>query len=227
MLINCDIGERGVAHSVDDLLMSYVDIVNIACGGHAGDKKSVEYYMALALKHNVKATAHLSYPDKENFGRVVLDINSDKLLDSLDEQYSLLESVKAVKLHGALYNKANVDAKLSKVIVEWFVKKGIKEVLTQQNSQLDIACKRVGIEVIEEAFLDRRYIYENDTLKLAPRSMEGAVIHNPKDAKEQLDNLKNGYVSIDTKQYKLHAKTLCIHSDSPSAIEILNAIKNV
>lgn len=35
--INCDMGERGQAHPVDDQLMAMIDIANIACGGHAGD----------------------------------------------------------------------------------------------------------------------------------------------------------------------------------------------
>ena len=64
MLINCDIGERGIGHNIDDTLMSMIDIANIACGGHAGDVKSVEYYRKLAKQNGVKVTAHLSYPIK-------------------------------------------------------------------------------------------------------------------------------------------------------------------
>lgn len=47
LLINCDLGERGVAHPIDDRLVDYIDIANIACGGHAGDKASVDYYVNL------------------------------------------------------------------------------------------------------------------------------------------------------------------------------------
>ncbi len=35
--INCDIGERGPDHPVDIELMSYIQIINLACGSHAGD----------------------------------------------------------------------------------------------------------------------------------------------------------------------------------------------
>jgi UPF0271 protein len=226
MLINCDIGERGVAHETDDKLMCYVDIANIACGGHAGDKESVEYYKRLAKKHDVKTTAHLGYPDKENFGRVVLDIPNKELLKSLDAQYNLADDIKAVKLHGALYNQTNIDVELSKTVVEWLLQNDIQEVLTQFDSALDLECKEQGIEVIHEAFLDRRYVYEGDVLKLSPRKLKDAVIHDHLDAKEQFENLKNGYVVVDGKKIKLTAKTLCIHSDSPAALKILKAIKD-
>ena len=227
MLLNCDIGERGSAHKVDDALIPYIDIANIACGGHAGDKESVEYYLELAKKYKVKTTAHLSYPDKKNFGRVVLDLSKKELLNSLDQQYALADQIKCVKLHGALYNQANIDHELSKIITQWFTSNDIQEVLTQENSELDKVCQQKGINVIYEAFLDRRYIYENEILKLAPRTQKGAVIHDIKIAKEQYQQIKNGYVLIDKTQRKLYADTLCVHSDSPSALEILKAIKNV
>ncbi|MDX1294772.1 MAG: LamB/YcsF family protein, partial [Sulfurimonadaceae bacterium] len=105
MLINCDIGERGVAHATDDALMEHIDIANVACGGHAGSHESVAYYLGLAEKFSVDVSAHLSYPDPENFGRKVMQIETPELLRSLDEQYALLSHVKCVKLHGALYNK--------------------------------------------------------------------------------------------------------------------------
>lgn len=45
LLINCDLGEREVAHPVDDKLVDYIDIANIACGRHSGDKASVDDYV--------------------------------------------------------------------------------------------------------------------------------------------------------------------------------------
>ncbi|MDE4992545.1 LamB/YcsF family protein, partial [Francisella tularensis] len=75
LLINCDLGERGVAHPIDDRRVDYIDIANIACGGHAGDKASVDYYLNLCKGKNVKITAHISYPYKQNFGRQVIDID--------------------------------------------------------------------------------------------------------------------------------------------------------
>ena len=75
MKVNCDIGERGADHPVDRQLMELIDIANIACGGHAGDETSIHAFCQLAEQHGVTVTAHLSYPDRENFGRRSLDIS--------------------------------------------------------------------------------------------------------------------------------------------------------
>ncbi|MEA1919978.1 MAG: LamB/YcsF family protein [Campylobacterota bacterium] len=227
MLINCDIGERGVAHEIDDALMADIDIANIACSGHAGDAESIAYYLDLAQQFQVKATAHLSYKDRANFGRKVMPISTKQLLHDLDAQYALISSLKSVKLHGALYNHANITQALAITLASWLRKSGITEVLTQHNSSFDIACQDQGIHVFHEAFLDRRYIFQDNQLKLAPRSQDNAVIHDVNLAKQQYDDFKKGYVNIDNKSYPLKADTLCIHSDSPSALSILKAIKGV
>ncbi len=227
MLINCDIGERGVANKTDDALMEHIDIANIASSGHAGDAESIAYYLDLAAKYNVKTTAHLSYRDRENFGRKVLTISNRELLNDLESQYDLISSLKAVKLHGALYNQANIDERLASTLAVWFKTNGINKVLTQQNSDLDKACKNEGIKVIYEAFLDRRYIFENSQLKLAPRTEKDAVIHDPRLAQRQYIDFQKGYVTVDNIVHSLKADTLCIHSDSPSALDILKAIKGV
>ena len=227
MLINCDIGERGVAHETDDELMSYIDIANIACGAHAGCHESVAYYLGLAEKLSVTVSAHLSYPDRENFGRKVMEISDKALLNSLDEQYALLSHVERVKLHGALYNLANVDETLARLIADWFKKSGVREVLTQHGSRLDAACEALGIHVIHEAFLDRRYVLEEDVLKLASRERADALITDPEDALRQYACLTRGHVEADGQNVSLRAKTLCVHSDSHSALEILKKLRDV
>ncbi len=221
MLINCDIGERGVAHVIDDKLMSMIDIANIACGGHAGNEESVMYYVSLAKKNHVKITAHLSYPDVANFGRKVLDISERELLKSLDEQYALIANVEAVKFHGALYNEANINKDLAILLLQWLENNQIKEILTPSNSLLNIL--NSNIKVIHEAFLDRSYIIKDDKLQLSPRSLPNAVITDPDLALKQFKDIKNGQLL----NQKLKADTLCLHSDNIKAIEILEAIKSV
>jgi len=227
MLINCDIGERGVAHPTDDALMEHIDIANVACGGHAGDHESVAYYLALAEKLGVGVSAHLSYPDREHFGRKVLEIPNTALLHSLDAQYALLGHVKRVKLHGALYNRANVDPLLARDIALWFRENGVAEVLTQHDAQLDRACRELGITVIEEAFLDRTYVVEEGQLRLASREHPHALIHDPETALRQYHCLKRGFVEAEGEALTLVAKTLCIHSDSPASLAIARKVRGV
>ena len=168
MKINCDIGERGIDNLTDLALMKLIDIANIACGGHAGDQQSVDFFRDLAQRNNVLITAHLSYPDKKNFGRLSMAISKEHLLSSLDAQYSLLRDVKAVKFHGALYNDLNNNAQLANWIFEWLQINKIQLLLCPQNSILASLCQG-QIKVMPELFAERAYIYENNQFALMPR----------------------------------------------------------
>lgn len=221
MLINCDIGERGIAHEIDDQLMRMIDIANIACGGHAGDSDSVAYYTSLAQQNGVKITAHLSYPDKANFGRKVLDISEKELLKSLDAQYAIMSDIKTIKFHGALYNEANANKKLAKLLLKWLETNEILEILTPSNSHLNILSSNINI--LHEAFLDRTYILKDGVLQLSPRTLPDAVITDPQRALQQFHEIKNGQLLDQV----LTADTLCLHSDNTNALKILEAIKRV
>jgi len=225
MLINCDIGERGVAHKIDDQLMKYIDIANIACGGHAGDQQSVAYYYSLAKKYGVKSGVHLSFPDQNNFGRVKMDIDDQSLLKSLDQQYELLSEVKTLKFHGALYNEANINRTLAQLLMNWAKCAGIKAVLTPQNSEISRCSDH--IEVIHEVFLDRSYICVDNVLSLQNRKEPNAMIQNTADAVKQYQNFDHHFVEIDGKKHQIKADTGCIHSDSDNALELVKAIKGV
>ncbi len=119
MKINCDIGERGINNLIDQELMTLIDIANLACGGHAGDSESVQFFRDLAKKNDVQVSAHLSYPDRANFGRLSMTLDRDELIYALDQQYSLVKDVKWVKFHGALYNDLNANKSLAKLVYTW------------------------------------------------------------------------------------------------------------
>jgi len=135
-LINCDIGERGPDHPVDRRLMEVVHLASLACGGHAGDAGSVKVFRALAEKNGVRLAAHLSYPDRPNFGRKAMTISGPALLASLEEQLGLLPGVRRVKFHGALYNEASRDAVLAKTLARWLKRAGIREILAPAGAEI-------------------------------------------------------------------------------------------
>ncbi len=229
--INCDIGERGHDHPVDTALMDRIQIANIACGGHAGDEKSVAAFRKLAAERGVEVSAHLSYPDRENFGRTSMDISPGDLLASLDEQYSLMDDVKMVKFHGALYNDCAADASLAALLAGWLQKKGITEVMTPFDSELASAGSALGMKIVPEAFAERRYAFKAGKLALVSRTKEYASIHN---LKEAVAHSKSIYENQSVLAYEddelmsdpvpLKAETICIHSDSEIALELAEAL---
>jgi len=236
MKINCDIGERGYDHPVDRALMERIDIANIACGGHAGDETSVKAFRELARRYGVEISAHLSYPDRENFGRTTIVMKEEDLLVSLDQQYALMSDVKMVKFHGALYNDCARDPGLAALLAGWLKKQGITGIITQFDSELALACGSMGITVVAEAFAERRYALDprTGTVGLVSRTKDYASIHNLEDAVAHSTEIyKNQKVSACLETEKglvyedvpLRAETICIHSDSEIALDLAGALK--
>ncbi len=239
MIINCDIGERGPDHPVDIALMDHIQMANIACGGHAGDADSVKAFRSRAEKTEVKIAAHLSYPDRDSFGRTSMDIPINKLKASLTEQLSLLQDIRCVKFHGALYNDSVVNSKLAESLTEWLCENSMQQIVTANGSELAISCKKAGIECIHEAFAERRYDYNPDTkgLTLVSRKKEYASISDCQEALEHSELIiKSGRVlafvektngTLEKKQIPIRAETLCIHSDSTIALELAQGLQKL
>lgn len=248
MLVNCDIGERGANHPIDNQLMQNIQMANIACGGHAGDSESIKWYMGMARKYGVAVSAHLSYPDKENFGRVSMQIGIEELAKTLDIQMNLLNShriikVNAVKFHGALYNDSVKDSALASVLVCWLKEKGIRNVITDATGCLAKECEQAGIDVIAEFFAERNYVVDDEgNARLAPRTLPFASIHDLDAAvahtlafnstehtieayKEEDGVYKPVAHKFDVSEDSIN--TVCIHSDSPIALDLAKMLKEV
>ncbi|MEM1002270.1 MAG: 5-oxoprolinase subunit PxpA [Bacteroidota bacterium] len=219
--LNMDVGE-GANNEVE--LFPFISSCNIACGGHAGNHQTIECVIKLAQEHKVNIGAHPSFPDKRNFGRVVMDISNEDLKTSIIKQLELFKAIASdccavihhVKAHGALYNLAAQDLNTAKTFLL-----AVKEVLVCPiyapfNSMMADEAQRIGIGVIYEAFADRRY---NDDLSLVSRSKPNALIQNPEEMLEQVKGLiKYSKVKTINGIFKdLRADTICIHSDTEGA----------
>ena len=234
--INCDIGERGPRHPVDLALMNDIQIANIACGGHAGDPESVAVFMDLAKKNNIQVAAHLSYPDRENFGRLTMEISQTQLLSSLDTQYSLMPADKMVKFHGALYNDSCTDPALAQALTSWLQANEITRIITPAGSKLAQHCRDANIQVVAEAFAERRYTRPPgaDTPQLVSRTKDYACIHDCEQAVEQtLNIIRNNRIDLvmenedNTVSYEsapMEADTVCVHSDSVISLELVRRL---
>src|SRR5687768_16713683 len=121
--INCDMGE-GIGN--DEFIMPFISSANIACGYHAGDAVTIKHTIELCIRHNVFIGAHPSFYDKENFGRVEMNLLGDDLYDLITQQLALFkkiadslgQKISHVKPHGALYNMSAKDALMANVIAK-------------------------------------------------------------------------------------------------------------
>lgn len=226
MILNCDIGERGMDHPVDRELMSWIGLANIACGGHAGDADSVRAFCQLAEDHGVEVSAHLSYPDRKHFGRMSMSLSSRDLADALEEQWQRMPDAGTVKFHGALYNDAWRDVELAGWLAGWLLGHGVNRVVCPPDSELALACGDAGVEVLAEAFVERRYVRTAQGVQLVPRSDPLASISEIAPALDQARDLiqRGGVRDLDGTFQSLQVETLCIHSDAPLALELAQGV---
>lgn len=224
--INADVGE-GLGNETN--LMPYLSSCNIACGGHAGDFVTMRKVARLAQKHKVKIGAHPSFPDRENFGREVLDISALDLFDSIMCQVIDLHNIvkqKGIKLnhikpHGALYNLAAKDESTAEVILN--VIEAFPEPLklyAPYTSVISKLAKSRQIEVVFEGFADRNY---NEDLSLVSRQKSNALITKKEIVFEHIFRMiyNQKVRSINGVEVPLFVDTICVHGDTENAIEIL------
>ena len=223
--INCDVGE-GLNN--EHLLMPYITSCNIACGGHFGDKKTIDETIEIATQNNVLIGAHPSFPDTENFGRKLINISDHAFKESIQNQLNLFMNrlnffdvkLNHIKPHGALYNFIAVDENLAILFIHTIKKYTIDAYLyVPYNSVIERVAKENNIKIKYEAFADRNY---NDDLTLVSRTYENALILDKKQVFQHVSRIvKGGKVkTVSGKEVKIKADTFCVHGDSKNAIEI-------
>jgi UPF0271 protein len=220
-LLNIDLGELP---GEDEQLYALAHVANIACGGHAGDERSIREALERCLRHGTRAGAHPSYEDREGFGRRALEVTPEVLRAQVSAQYTRLATqaaamgvpIEFAKPHGALYHAANRDAALARAVVA-----ATKEVLGPRITvigpgagALREAALAEGLSYAREGFADRATLPDGT---LVPRGQPGAVITEPQVAKENALRLARGG-AVDT---------LCVHGDTPGAVVIAQAVRAV
>jgi UPF0271 protein len=212
--INADVGE-GLD---DEVLMPYLTSVSVACGGHAGDAETMARTVAAALRHGLRIGAHPGYPDRERFGREVVEMAPAELEAALVSQLDLLRRVAVeqgarlshVKAHGALYNSAWKDHDTADPVARavravdpgWAV-------FCPDGSAQESAARDHGLGVIREVFLDRRYSPDGT---LVSRGDPGAIVTDPLALADQISMFQ-----------RLQFETMCVHGDNPAALQLLQA----
>lgn len=227
--INVDVGE-GINN--ESQLMPYISSCNIACGGHAGDLKTMRTVVKLAKKYRVKIGAHPSFPDRENFGRQNIKISCAGLYKSIREQINSLMKILRdenatlhhIKPHGALYNLAANDKSTATVIIE--VMKSISlpvKLYVPYNSVIAELALKENIPIVYEAFADRNY---NDDLSLVSRNEKNAIISESEELFNHIIKMirQQKVKTISGVEVKIIAHTFCVHGDNPKAVNLIKGL---
>lgn len=227
--LNCDMGE-GMMH--DKSLMPFISSANIACGYHAGNDEIIRETIRYCSEYNVAIGAHPGFDDRSNFGRTEMQISTEELYTLFTGQVMVLKeaaenaglSLHHVKPHGALYNMAARDkvyaatlAMATKDIDPGLILYGLS------GSELIKAAKVLQLRTASEVFADRSYEADGS---LTQRSKKGAVLSDIQSVlKQAVSMVKYGLVTTSSGEtIPVTAETICIHGDSPHAVEFASAI---
>ena len=95
--INSDLGEseESLANGTDFELMRYITSANVACGGHAGDERTMRETVRYAKQLEVAVGAHPGYPDRANFGRIESPMAAAEIEASVRDQIAALAEIAA------------------------------------------------------------------------------------------------------------------------------------
>ncbi|TMQ23766.1 MAG: LamB/YcsF family protein [Deltaproteobacteria bacterium] len=215
-LMNLDAGEYD---DEPEELWAMFDILNIACGGHAGDAASMERVVRWCVASGCTIGAHPSYPDRAGFGRKTMAIAPAALAASLTEQCAALaaiarrhdRTVAYVKPHGALYHDAAADPELARTVVNAAADALGDRVIFigPPYGVLRTAAAARGMRFAVEGLADRRMRPDG---RLVPRTEPGALLTDPAAAAAQATALAD------------HVDVICCHADTPGALAIAGAV---
>ncbi len=233
--LNVDIAEGfGVWRIADDdALLAAVSSANVACGFHAGDPGTMRRACVTAVEHGVAIGAQVSYRDLAGFGRRFIDVDPGELVDDLLYQMSALRGIAEVsggrlayvKPHGALYNAiATHEAQAAAVVSAVRQFDPALAVLGMPGSRWLALAEEAGLETVAEAFADRAYTPEG---RLVPRREPGAVVSDPAEVAARAVRFatEGSVVAADGSVLPVRPRSLCVHSDTPGALELVRAVR--
>lgn len=215
--LNADLGE-GAGTDAD--LMPLITSTNVCCGFHAGSPDTIAAALELADQHGVRVGAHPGYADRVNCGRVELEYDEGEILRIGVYQLGALKAlaemlgveVAYLKPHGALYNQACRFDGYATGVLAVAAECGELPILGLPGSVLERLAVDEKATFIREGFADRRYQPDGS---LVPRTEPNALIHDPKEAVEQVEWLIG----------KQKVRTVCVHGDTPGAVEFVRAVR--
>ena len=230
---NCDMGESFGMYKMglDEEVIKHITSANIACGFHAGDPNWMRTTVKLAEEHGVAIGAHPGFPDLSGFGRRTMNASALEVKNDVIYQMGALQAftgakrLQHVKPHGAMYNMAVDDQDLATAICEALLEVDSDIVLLAlAGSQWISVAEDLGLRVGREIFADRAL---NTDGTLVSRSKEGSVIH---DIQEVVDRslrmvTENKAVAISGEVIDVEADSLCLHGDTPGAVDMAQALK--
>ena len=230
--LNCDMGEAFGLYKMgdDEGLMPLIDIANVACGFHASDFNHMRSTVRLAKTCGVKVGAHPSLPDLQGFGRREMKIGREEMANCLIYQIGALKGfldaegmvLNHIKPHGSLYGMAARMEDIAHAVCDAadVFKVPLLGMINTLHEKIYV---ERGHQFVAEFYADLDY---ND---------QGGLIITREHAAKDPDKaamvckraMKEGLVSsVGGVDIAVKADTICVHSDTPNAVDIARSVRN-
>ncbi|SNR75499.1 UPF0271 protein [Haloechinothrix alba] len=228
--INCDMGE---AYSIyrcgdDEGIFPHITVANVACGFHASDPVVMRKTVKLAKEHAVKVGAHPSFPDREGFGRREMKMSRDEITASVMYQVGALSAflkeagmeLNHIKAHGALYGLASRDEEVARAVADAADVFGVPLMGIPNTVHEQVWGQR------KAGFLAEYYTdldYRDDGSLIITREH---VAYDPDEAAKAAIRAvtENVATSVNGKEIPMRADCVCVHSDTPGAVDLAKAV---
>ncbi|HMB77888.1 MAG TPA: LamB/YcsF family protein [Kiloniellaceae bacterium] len=229
--MNCDMGESYGLYKMgdDEGMMPLITVANVACGFHGSDPNHMRSTVRLAKANGVAVGAHPSLPDLQGFGRREMKIAREELANIVIYQVGALKGfldaegmvLNHIKPHGALYGMAARDAEIAHAICD---AADIFQVplLGMINTQHEAVYLARGHRFIAEYYAD--LFYNDDGGLIITRK------HDPVEPREaaarSLRAVEEGKTkSVNGVDVAVRADCVCVHSDTPNALDVAQAVR--
>lgn len=234
--LNSDMGEGFGRWTLGDdaAMLDIVTSANVACGFHAGDPAGILDTLTAARDRGVVIGAHPAYRDLAGFGRRRLDASPRELYGDVIYQLGAIAGlarsigarVRYVKPHGALYNTIAYDDAHAPAVIDAIgnFDDGLI-VMGLAGSPFVEKARAAGLRTVQEAFADRAYTPRGE---LVSRRESGAVLHDASLVAERMIRLvtEGEIEAIDGTVVPVAADSICVHGDSPGAVEMARAVRD-
>ena len=229
--INCDMGESFGLYKMgdDEGMMPFITQANVACGFHGSDPNHMRHTVELARTHGVKVGAHFSLPDLPGFGRREMKIDREEMANIITYQVGALKGfleaagmrLSHMKPHGALYGMAARLEPIAHAVAD--VAEIYKvPVLGIAGTLHEQVYTERGIAFQAEFFADLGY--DDDGKLLITR--EHDAVDPATAAARCVSAVRDGVVdSVNGKRLSVRAETICVHSDTPNALDVAKAVQ--
>jgi len=234
--INVDLGEGygNFKCGPDDELIPMIDHANVACGFHAGDPLIMQETVRTCKKHNIKVGAHPGLPDIQGFGRREMKLTPEELTAMVRYQVGALKEfldvegvpLHHVKPHGVLYGMMYRDKDVCRAVYE-AVPKGIPVFGLAGTIQEETA-KELGLPFVAELYGDVKYS-KDGKLVIDRKKKAWTSDETKKHISSQVEN--SSVTAVTGEEIELpigdYDVSLCCHSDSPGAVEIVTMAREI